>query len=165
MLRSISLTLTADDQVVASQLHALDGCRRRGVILSYLIVLTIGFLTGTYLIHWMVGAIAVSVAAVASAAYGFAAYFLLVPALARRAYRKNKAVHHLCTYSWSEAGFTVAGASGQWCVSWSDYLKWRENSQTFMFYPSPCQYNLVPKRALTPEQIVDLRQCAGRISQ
>ena|SRR5205085_6313345 len=167
MNRSVSLTLTADDRVAASQFHSLGGFRGRGgrlAILGYLIFLTIAFLTMTYLTHWMVGAILVSLAAAASVAYGFAAYFLFIPMLARRAYRNHKALHRPYTYSWSEAGLTVADGSGEWCVPWSDYLKWRESTQAFMFYESPCQYNLVPKRALTPEQIVDLRQCAARIA-
>jgi|SRR5690242_4426380 len=166
MNRSVSLTLTAEDYVAAHQLHQRDCFRRRGTrltLLGYVIVLTIVFLTMAYLGHWMFGAILVSLAAAASVAYGFAAYFLLVPFLARRAYRKHKALHHPYTYSWAEAGLTIANVGGQWCLPWSDYLKWREDARVFMFYQAPSLFNMLPKRVLTPEQVPDIRQYADRI--
>jgi hypothetical protein len=49
-------------------------------------------------------------------------------------------------------------------VAWNDYLKWDENEQIFILYQAPRLFNMVPKRALSPDQIVDIRQCAARIA-
>jgi len=94
-----------------------------------------------------------------------AIYFLFVPISTRRTYRKHKALHRPYTYSWSEAGLAITSSSGQWHVAWSDYLKWTENAQVFILYQAPRLFNILPKRALTPEQVVDLRQCAARIGE
>ena len=91
-------------------------------------------------------------------------YFLLVPISTRRTYRKHKALHRPYTYSWSETGLTVTSTGGEWHVPWNDYLKWDENAQIFILYQAPRLFNMVPKRALSPEQIVDIRQCAARIA-
>jgi YcxB-like protein len=90
-------------------------------------------------------------------------YFLFVPIWTRRTYRKHRTLHRPYTYSWSETGLMFASESGEWRVAWSDYLKWREDALIFIFYQAPRLFNIVPKRVLTPEQAVDLRQCAGSI--
>jgi YcxB-like protein len=92
-------------------------------------------------------------------------YFLFVPVTTRRTYGKHKTLHYPCTYSWSETGLTFTSTRGEWTLGWSDYLKWDENAQIFMLYQAPRLFNMVPKRALTPEQITDIRQCASRIGE
>jgi len=112
-----------------------------------------------------IGVIALNAIFVAIVVLMIAIYFLFVPISTRRTYRKHKALHRPYTYSWSEAGLAITSSSGQWHVAWSDYLKWTENAQVFILYQAPRLFNILPKRALTPEQVVDLRQCAARIGE
>ena len=91
---------------------------------------------------------------VAVVALLIANYFLFVPISTRRTYRKHKALHRPYTYSWSETGLAITSSSGEWHVAWSDYLKWDENALVFILYQAPRLFNILPKRALTPEQIV-----------
>jgi len=90
-------------------------------------------------------------------------YFLLIPNATRRTYQAHKLLQRPCTFSWSENGLMVKSDSGDCRLAWSDYLKWAENAQIFLLYQAPRLFNILPKRALTPEQIADIRQCASRI--
>jgi hypothetical protein len=113
----------------------------------------------------MIEVIALNAGFAAVVIFLIANYFLLVPMTTRRTYRKHKALHRPYTFSWSESGLTIRSESGEWKIAWDDYLKWDENAQIFILYQAPRLFNMMPKRALTPEQIVDLRQCAGRIGE
>ena len=168
MNRSISLTLTAEDYVAANRLHCLNCFRRRGAIavlvmfvLPYAVWMAIARLD-----QWpATGVIALNAGFAAVVVFMIANYFLLVPIATRRTYRKHKALHRPYTFSWSESGLKITSESGEWHVAWSDYLKWDENALIFILYQAPRLFNILPKRALTPEQIVDLRQCATRIGE
>jgi hypothetical protein len=165
MNRSVSLTLTADDYVAANQLHALYGYRRRYVVavVAFVVVAYIAVVAIAYLDRSTNAIIGVSAIVAAWPVLWAVSYFLLVPMFTRRTYRNHKSLQHPYTYSWSETGLAVANSNGEWRVPWSDYLKWRENTKVMVFYQAPRLFNMIPKRVLTPEQVVDLRQCAGRI--
>ena len=42
-------------------------------------------------------------------------------------------------------------------VQWKNYIRIHESKTHFLFYRSPVSFNIVPKRALTPEQQSDFR--------
>jgi hypothetical protein len=167
MNRSVSLTLTADDYVAANRLHLRNWYRSGRVLaafalaaLAYLILLAVA-----YLDRWGTAElVALNAGAAAFIVFCMAIHFLFVPITTRRAFRNHKTLHRPCTYAWSETGLTVANVSGEWLTAWSDYLKWREDAQVFIFYQAPRLFNMLPKRVLTPQQMADLRQCAGGIA-
>ena len=168
MNRSVSLTLTVDDYAAANRLHFLKCIRSRSamgafamLVLAYAIWMTIAHID-----RWgAIAVIALNAIFVAVVVLVIANYFLFVPISTRRTYRKHKALHRPYTYSWSETGLAITSSSGEWHVAWSDYLKWDENALVFILYQAPRLFNIFPKRVLTPEQIVDLRQCAARIGE
>ena len=168
MNRSVSLILTAEDYVAANQLHVVNYWRLWRILVAftllaaaYLVWMAIAYIDG-----WpAIGIIALNACLAAIVGLGIANYFLLIPISTRRTYRKQKTLHRPYTYSWSETGLTITGTGGEWHVAWSDYLKWAENAQIFILYQAPRLFNIVPKRALTPEQIADIRQCAVRIGE
>jgi hypothetical protein len=166
MNRFVSLTLTAEDYVAANRLHCLNCFRRRSAIaivvmfvLAYLIWMTIARID-----QWpAIGVIALNAGFAAVVVFMIANYFLPIPIATRRTYRKHKVLHRPYTFSWSETGLTITSTSGEWRLAWSDYLKWDENALIFILYQAPRLFNMLPKRALTPEQIADIRQCAASI--
>ena len=167
MNRSVSLTLSAEDYVAANRLHCLNCFRRRGAIaVAVLFVLAYAiWMTIAHIDRWpAIGVIALNAGFAAVVVFMIANYYWLIPITTRRTYRKHKALHRTYTLSWSETGLTVTGDGGEWKISWSDYLKWAENVEIFVLYQAPRLFNMLPKRALTPEQIDDFRQCAGRIA-
>jgi hypothetical protein len=167
MNRSVSLTLTADDYVAANRLHFLNCYRKRSAVAVF-VLLVLAYLVWTAVAHlyqWgATGWLAMNACFAAVPACVIASYFLSVPISTRKSYRNHKALHRPYTFSWSETGLAVTSASGEWNVAWSDYLKWDENARVFILYQAPRLFNILPKRALTEEQIVDIRQCAGRIA-
>ena len=168
MNRSVSLTLTADDYVAANQLHCLKCFRTWSalVVLAMLVLAYVIWMTIAHIDRWgPIGVIALNAVFAAVVIFLIANYFLFIPISTRRTYRKHKALHRPYTYSWSETGLAITSSSGEWHVAWSDYLKWDENALVFILYQAPRLFNILPKRALTPEQIVDLGQCAARIGE
>src|SRR5947207_10190185 len=117
MNRSVSLTLTTEDYVAANRLHSLNCLRTRSAlavfvmfVLAYLVWMAIARLD-----QWpAIGVIALNACFAAVVVFMIANYFLLVPIATRRTYHKHKALHRPYTYSWSEAGLTIANASGEW---------------------------------------------------
>lgn len=168
MNRSISLTFTADDYVAANRLHFLQQLRNRWRAIPALTVWFAAYLIWmwvAYVDRWnAIGIIASSACFVVFPAIMFtASYFLFIPIFTERTYRKQKTLHRPYICSWSETGLTLANENGEWRNAWSDYLKRREDARIFIFYLAPRLFNMVPKRALTPEQTADLRQCAKSI--
>jgi hypothetical protein len=166
MNRFISLTVTVEDYVAANRLHFLNSLRTGraiatlvGWVLAYVVWMAIAFLD-----QWRaINVIVLNACSAAVVLFMIANYFLLIPNATRRTYQTHKTLQRPCTCSWSESGFTMISDSGEWRVAWSDYLKWAENAQIFILYQAPRLFNMLPKRALTPEQIADIRQCASRI--
>jgi hypothetical protein len=167
MNRSVSLTLTADDYVAANRLHLLGYLRKRTALVNYTMLVLAYFVwvAAAYLGQWgAMGWLAFNACFAAVPVCIIASYFLSIPITTRKTYRDHKTIHRPYTYSWSETGLAVASANGEWNLAWSDYLKWDENAQVFILYQAPRLFNILPKRALTAEQIVDIRQCAGHIA-
>jgi hypothetical protein len=167
MNRSVSLTVTVEDYVAANRLHFLNSLRTGrsiatlvGSILSYVVWSAIA-----YLDQWPAIYLTILNAGVAAVLlFLIAQYFLLIPSATRRTYQSHKALQRPSTCSWSESGLTVTNDNGEWRLAWSDFLKWTEDAQVFLLYQSPGLFNMLPKRALTPEQIADVRQCASNIA-
>jgi hypothetical protein len=46
---------------------------------------------------------------------------------------------------------------GQSDIEWKNFIRWVEAKDNFLLYSSPVAFNIVPKRAFTPEQIDEFR--------
>lgn len=162
MNRSVSLTITVEDYVTANRLHSLKSSRTTlvGWILAYVVWMAIA------LDDWRaINVIVLNACFAAVTLCMLAYYFLWIPNATGRTYRKHRELQRPHVYSWSESGLTVQSDRGEWRLAWSDCLKWTENAQVMIFYQAPRLFIMLPKRALTPEQIADVRQCASRIGE
>lgn len=54
-------------------------------------------------------------------------------------------------------GVTWKWDGGNADVGWKNFLRWHESKTQFVIYTSPIMFNMIPKRALTSEQIFELR--------
>jgi hypothetical protein len=61
-------------------------------------------------------------------------------------------------YSWDEEGFSSATLSGHSMHRWPSYRRWLENDRLLLLWPHPATYQILPKRALEPAQVEDLRR-------
>ncbi|MDX2418013.1 MAG: YcxB family protein [Xanthomonadales bacterium] len=71
--------------------------------------------------------------------------FALQPILARRHYRKYKAMHDEFTIRLDDAGLGLESSNAKGVLPWGDILKWRENEDYLLIYLMPRLYHIVPK--------------------
>ena len=94
-----------------------------------------------------------------------AVYFVTAPSRARFMYQSQKTLQHPFTYEWSEDGLTATGAAGHWTIAWRDYHRFVSNERMLLFYQGPNIFQMLPTRALSNEQLSDIKRCAERISR
>jgi hypothetical protein len=76
---------------------------------------------------------------------------------ARNQFRKQPSAHGQITMVLDEAGVHLRWDGSTSDLAWKNYIRWVEGKNQFLLYQSPALFNMVPKRALTPEQIVEFR--------
>ena len=70
---------------------------------------------------------------------------IVTPFLARRYYRKYKAMHEPINIKLKEEGIELSTADGCGLVRWETILKWRQNEDYLLVYPMPKMYYIIPK--------------------
>ena len=67
------------------------------------------------------------------------------PILARRHYRKYKAIHDPINIKLKDDGIEFSTPDGGGLVRWEKILKWRQNEEYVLVYPMPRLYYIIPK--------------------
>lgn len=67
------------------------------------------------------------------------------PMLARRHYRKYKAIQDEFGISLDAEGLFVESSNAKGLLPWNNILKWRENDEFLLLYLMPRLYHIVPK--------------------
>ena len=67
------------------------------------------------------------------------------PFLARRHYRKYKAIQEPIHIQLKDDGVEFSTADGKGLLRWEKILKWRQNEDYVLIYPMPRLYHIVPK--------------------
>ncbi|MEK6663107.1 MAG: YcxB family protein [Pseudomonadota bacterium] len=71
--------------------------------------------------------------------------YILSPVLARRHYRKYKAIHEEFTIELLNDGVRLSSPDADGKLTWNKMLKWRENENYILIYPMPRLFHIVPK--------------------
>ena len=71
--------------------------------------------------------------------------YLLSPMLARRHYRKYKAIHDEFTVGLNDDGVSIESSNAKGLIPWDNILKWRDNDDYVLIYLMPRLYHIVPK--------------------
>ena len=71
--------------------------------------------------------------------------FLVNPILARRHYRKYKAIQEPINIKLNEDGIELSNPDGGGLVRWEKIFKWRQNEEYLLIYPMPRMYHIIPK--------------------
>ena len=87
--------------------------------------------------------------------------FLLIPRRCRRLFRQQRTLHRDFDVEWTDDHLVYRSDTATSTIAWPDYYKWLEGSSVFLFYLNEQLHHFVPKRALTVEQITDLRNVAS----
>ena len=75
----------------------------------------------------------------------------------RNQFLKQPAAQGLRTMLLDAAGVHWRWNGGSADVEWKNYIRSLESKRQFLLYSSPYCFNILPKRALTPEQISEFR--------
>jgi hypothetical protein len=94
----------------------------------------------------------------AAVAFGWAVLMCGLPWWsARRQYRKQPSSQGSRTLAMDATGVHWRWNGGASDVEWKNYIRYVESKRQFLLYLSPAAFNMVPKRALTPEQVSEFR--------
>lgn len=77
--------------------------------------------------------------------------------LMRRQFLQQPGAHGAKTLTLSETGAIWKWNGGSSDVEWKNYIRYTEGKNQILFYTSPACFNIVPKRAIAPEQLSELR--------
>ena len=87
----------------------------------------------------------------------------LGPLVIRRRFKQDKLVRKPVSASWDEETYDAEQPGARNHIPWRDYMRIREDKHLFLFFISDYSYQILPKRALTAEQIADLQQILSAI--
>ncbi len=88
---------------------------------------------------------------------------LLTLAMARRHYRKYKAMQAEFQAQLLDNGLRLASPHGDGMVVWENVLKWRQDDRFVLIYPMPRLYHIVPKSIAA--QGFDIQGLTQRLQQ
>lgn len=71
--------------------------------------------------------------------------YIVSPMLARRHYRKYKAIHEEFAVDLIDGGIRLTSPSAEAEIAWDKIHKWRENDKYVLVYLMPRLFNIVPK--------------------
>lgn len=155
--------LSADDMADAARLHQIALLTQPrpllGMVAAVFVVAsaihTFTRLDGDGYREWL-GVVAICLAG--AAAYLALVTLVAVPRLARRQYREQRNLHEDHSAEITDQGYRVTSATGRSHIAWADYLRWTEDDRLVLLYVSSVFYQILPKRALTPDALHAMRK-------
>lgn len=162
MDRSVTFRV-AESDVIESLRHSMASRIFRGptrwVIVSFAILLALLFALNAISGRSQNLAIVLALALPAALAL---IHLVMTPMMARRHFRQSKALHDDIEVSWDEEGIAMRGRHGHGRYAYDEFHRWSESANLLLLYQSEMLYNIVPKRALGPEKLADLKAQLSR---
>jgi hypothetical protein len=149
--------ISEDDYADAMKLFARPTLLRRALLVAIPVLLVLGALVGGPAL-WPA-----AVGGLVGVAIVLLATRLLTPAMARRHYRKYKAMQAEFQTELLDTGLRLMSPHGDGTVVWENVLKWRQNDRFVLVYPMPRLYHIVPKSIAT--QGFDLQGLVQRLER
>ena len=130
----------------------------------FVLLLALLFLVGIYLIN-QTFPVAGWLWLVMSAGIGIAVYE--VPRIqVKRCLRCSPSARGEIVLALDDEGTVATFPTGESRLNWRAYTKYKETGSMFLLFFSPYRYMSIPKRAMTPKQIEELRALVkARIAQ
>ena len=165
--RKTTFTLDELDLRRAVRLHAFSGFRERRTLIRMAAVWAIamaafvGFFSAAGMPwpelrgHLWPFALVI-IATILGASLGIP--LALSPLVIRRRFKQDKLVRKPVSAGWDEEAYEAEQPGVHNRIAWRDYMKIREDRHLFLFFISDYSYQILPKRALTQEQIADLQR-------
>jgi hypothetical protein len=83
---------------------------------------------------------------------------VLLPRRAERFLAQQKSIQGDISIGWDDEGLAFIATAAQSRTAWGDYFKWLENDAVLVLFQSENMLNILPKRCLSEDQIVDVRE-------
>lgn len=171
--RTITVQIEQQDLLHAQQLHFGTNMRSRATLFRFFLLWLIGgAIFWVFLLSQMTLAqtttpviVFMLVESVCIFVIPIALFCLFSQRYARKTFHEQKSLHKPMTFTWDENGFAMTSHYGSALMAWSDQVRTAENTRMFLLFETTRLYRMVPKRAMTPQQIADLHDCiaAGRV--
>ena len=78
--------------------------------------------------------------------------------VSRRQFKKIKALHEPVSMTADSDGIIMSNARAEGKTNWTAYETWRESKASFLLYPQPAVFYIIPKRALGEEGVAPFRE-------
>ncbi|MBU1776611.1 MAG: YcxB family protein [Gammaproteobacteria bacterium] len=75
--------------------------------------------------------------------------YIVMPIMARRHYRKYKAIQEEFAIELLEYGVRLSSPDAEGKITWGKMLKWRQNESYVLIYPMPRLFHIIPKSVAT----------------
>jgi hypothetical protein len=88
--------------------------------------------------------------------------YIGIPVGARRHFRQAVLLKEELTVAFDIHQISLTNTRSNVSFAWSEFHRWYDTTDHFMLYQTSRMYNVIPKRALTAEQIVFMSECLER---
>ena len=133
-------TITENDYVRAMKLHSRFTSKMTALFLVAATLLGAAAIYGSSLFRGaalggLIGAVVVVVLG----------QYVLNPLLAKRHYKKYKAIQDPVQIALNDEGIEFSTADSNGMIRWKKFLKWRQNDDYLLVYLMPRMYYIIPK--------------------
>ena len=165
-MRSVSFMPIEADLIAANRLHFWSSLKWKRTVWSYALGALVFALVGTPLVgldsdEGMVlgatlGLIFWSLLLTGILAVNYA----LIPPRSRRAFQQMKALQGQTDIIWSPERIQLQSMQGSTDLDWRDFVRITLGQDVTLLFQSDYLFNFIPTRALSTEQVIDLRNLA-----
>lgn len=92
-----------------------------------------------------------------------ALHYWLLPQISRHYYQQAAVLHEPITVAWGTHGLATQSRMATTSMPWSAYIGRREDDAILLFFQTDVLYQFIPKRALSAEQVQQLRAAAASV--
>ena len=154
-MRTVSFTLTAQDLVAAQRLQLRTNLRKTLISASVIGLVVLVFFTNDKDRTLLDLARSIAMFAVIAAILVWILGFQQARE-SRKLHAQTAAFHHPFTLSWSDQGLRFDSESGVCTLGWTDFTRVVDDKATILLYQNDRMAQIIPKRALSADQIADL---------
>lgn len=138
-------TISKDEWIKANNLHCRPNAK--GLTCLAIFILVVTFLLSTFVEMGniqifgltLIGVIAVIILLEIP-------LYLLRVYIIKRYYRLSPITHQAYAIHFLENGLLFKSKTGEIIIEWKYIIKWRQNKEFILIYPTPNQYSIIPKR-------------------
>lgn len=164
MSSKISFSLMERDFVEANRIHYLrESTSKRAIIQSLIalifiipVVFGLQIAEGNSANHAAIFTLAIGALGLGLGICIPISYYVYLGRKTRHLFRQQKFIQGMQEVTSNDRGMQVRSNFGTFAPAWDDYHSWRGEKVGIMLYFDESNFHLIPQRALTSEQLIDI---------